>query len=374
MTGSSPDPAPGATPGPGTPSLVDPWERYGWAMGAVWLVFLVFPATELLLDDLPLGRRVAGLASLVAFAAVYVHALLRLPDDPRRGERAGLVHLALMVVLTVPACLAVGGSGLTTLPYVVAIAMFSLRLWLTLVVVVSAVAAPVVLARVGAIEPGSAFQSLVVALVAAATGIVRFIEARDVTHRRLERELEIVAERDRVARDVHDVLGHSLTVLAAKAELAERVLDSDPERARAELAQIRSLTREALAEIRATVAGIRVARLGAELDGARTALAAAGITADVPADPEVVDPRHRLVLAWVLREAVTNVVRHSAAQRCTVTLAAHGLTVADDGRGRVDATEGNGLRGIRERVAAAGGRLDVRPGPGGRGTVVEVRL
>src|SRR5690606_543184 len=125
-------------------------------------------------------------------------------------------------------------------------------------------------------------------------------------------------ERERVARDVHDVLGHSLTVVSVKAELAERLVDVDPARARAELVEIQSLTREALAEIRATVSGLRVARLGDELVAARTALTGAGIEADLPENPDVVDPRHRIVVAWVLREAVTNVVRHSGATRCTV--------------------------------------------------------
>nr|WP_241728651.1 sensor histidine kinase [Nocardioides zeae] len=188
--------------------------------------------------------------------------------------------------------------------------------------------------------------------------------------REVGEEIALVAERERVARDVHDVLGHSLTVVVAKAELAERLVDLDPERAKAEIASIRSLSREALGEVRATVSGLRVARLGDELASAREALTAADIVADVPSDPDVVDPRRRIVVAWVLREAVTNVVRHSGASRCTVELGDARLAVSDDGRGGVH-QPGNGLRGIGERVRAAGGTLTVTSGPEG-GTRLEV--
>src|SRR5699024_335334 len=149
--------------------------------------------------------------------------------------------------------------------------------------------------------------------------------SRQEEHQRTRQELGLVAERERVARDVHDVLGHSLTVITMKSQLAERLIDADPEAAKAELAQIQSMTRESLAEIRATVAGLRVTPAGPVRE--------AGLAAGVPADAEAVDPRHRLVLAWVLREAITNVVRHSRATRCTVTLAPHGLVVRDDGVG-----------------------------------------
>ena len=154
----------------------------------------------------------------------------------------------------------------------------------------------------------------------------------------------------------------------------ERLLEADPARARAELAEIQSLTRQALAEIRATVSGLRVARLADELAAAQAALDGAGIEADLPVDPSVVDPRHRIVLAWVLREAVTNVVRHSGATRCVVELGTDRLRVCDDGRGLGRSAPGNGLRGARERVSTAGGTLTVRPGPEGRGTLVEVQL
>ena len=165
-------------------------------------------------------------------------------------------------------------------------------------------------------------------------------------YERMSRDLAIVEERERVARDVHDVLGHSLTVVTVKAELAERLVDLDPERAKGELAEIQALSRQALAEIRATVGGLRVARLGDELASARTALAGAGIEAHVPDDPGAVDPRHRTVLAWVLREATTNVVRHSDADACWVEL--------DDEPARRSATTAAASAGDPRATAYAG--------------------
>ncbi len=147
-------------------------------------------------------------------------------------------------------------------------------------------------------------------------------------------ELALVAERERVARDVHDVLGHSLTVLTVKAELAERLIDVDPERAKSELASIQETARQALAEIRATVGGLRVARLADELEaaplgpGRRRDRDPGSLRSDGgrPPPPDV--------LAWVLREAVTNVVRHAGRRPAVIVSSAPGwLVVTDDGRG-----------------------------------------
>jgi two-component system sensor histidine kinase DesK len=170
------------------------------------------------------------------------------------------------------------------------------------------------------------------------------------------------------------VLGHSLTVVTVKAELAERLVDIDPARAKDELAEIQVLSRQALAEIRATVGGLRAARLDDELASATTAFAGAGIEAHLPEDTTAVDPRHRIVLAWVLREATTNVLRHSDADECWVEIDSNRLTVRDDGRGVEGRPEGNGIRGLRERVEAAGGALSITTGPEGHGTVLEVTL
>ena len=174
-----------------------------------------------------------------------------------------------------------------------------------------------------------------------------------------------------MARDVHDVLGHSLTALSVKAELAARLIDVDPVRAKEELESIQATARQALAEVRATVGGLRAGNLEAELTAAPRVLADAGVTTEVVGTVAETDPRHRALLAWVLRESVTNVVRHAQARSVVIELGARGIAITDDGAGCAGA-EGNGLRGMRERVAGAGGTLEVlRAAPGTR---VEVGL
>jgi two-component system, NarL family, sensor histidine kinase DesK len=184
--------------------------------------------------------------------------------------------------------------------------------------------------------------------------------------------LALVAERDRVARDVHDVLGHSLTALSIKAELAARLIDVDPQRAREELESIQETARQALTEVRSTVGALRAANLEAELAAAPRVLADAGIETRVVGTVADTDPRHRTLLAWVLRESVTNVVRHARASMVSIELSPTGLVVADDGTGLAanDRHEGNGLTGMRERVSAAGGTLHLSSGPGTRVEVV----
>jgi two-component system sensor histidine kinase DesK len=354
----------------------DPWERFGWIMGAIWLVFLFFPLVAAVTVEATWSGHAIAVAAILGFAAVYVYGFVRIgrTETWTQVNRLGWRVLAVLVVLMGAAALVIGVDALGMLTFVVAFAMFTLPWAPALGIGVAGVGAAVLVPLSLGILEETWFFVPVVLMVGVATAVVRVLEQRGAEHRQMAAEMALVAERERVARDVHDVLGHSLTVVTVKAELAQRLVDTEPERAKAELAQIQSLTREALAEIRATVAGLRVARLADELDAAAAALADAGVSAELPTDSSIVDPRHRLVLAWVLREAATNVVRHSAARRCTVEIGSSMLAVTDDGRGLDGRQEGNGLRGVRERVAGAGGVLSVGPGPAGRGTTVRVEL
>lgn len=353
----------------------NPWDRYGWVMGAIWLLFLIFPLTSVVQSDHAVVWRVLGVVLILIFGATYVRGFIKFNacDTWQDVTRIGVVHLSTLGLLTVAMVPLLGVGALSMVPFIVAFGMFSLPLRWSLTLAAVGVLAPVSISLVTGLFPDFAYFSLIVMMVAVATGLVRVFEIGEEEHQRAEAELTLANERDRVARDVHDVLGHSLTVVTVKAELAQRLVDVDPERARAELAEIQSLSRAALAEIRATVAGLRVARLAEEVAAADAALTGAGIQAELPEDLGVVDPRHRVILAWVLREAVTNVVRHSGARTCTVELGPDTLRVTDDGEGRREHKEGNGLRGIRERVAAAGGTLSLGPGPE-TGTTLEVQL
>lgn len=354
----------------------DPWERFGWVMGSIWLVFLLFPLASAFAAETSWGWRSFGVAVILAFAAVYVYGFIRIgsADTWAQVNRLGWRCVAVLVSLTGVAALVIGLDALGMVTFIIAFAMFSLPWAAALGVGVTGLAVTVLMPLVMGMLGQTWFLLPIIVLVGVATALIRVLDQRGLVHQEVARQVALVAERERVARDVHDVLGHSLTVVTVKAELAQRLIDTNSERAKAELTQIQSLTREALAELRATVAGLRVARLGDELTSARAALVDAGVFAQLPADPSVVHPRHRILLAWVLREAVTNVVRHSGATRCTVDLGPSRLSVTDDGRGCSRHVEGNGLRGVRERVTAAGGALSIGPGPDGRGTIVRVTL
>ena len=169
-----------------------------------------------------------------------------------------------------------------------------------------------------------------------------------------------VAERERIARDLHDLLGHTLSLITLKAELARKLVDRDPHRAKQEMAEVEQTSRAALADVREAISGYRGQGLAAELIRARQTLETAGITVDCAASEVPLSPAQESVLALSLREAVTNVVRHAQAQRCSVRLSRDEelctLEIADNGLG-ADAPEGNGLRGMRERLEAIGGSL-----------------
>jgi two-component system, NarL family, sensor histidine kinase DesK len=172
-------------------------------------------------------------------------------------------------------------------------------------------------------------------------------------------------ERARLARDLHDVLGHSLTVVAVKSELAGRLVERDPKKAIAEIADIEGLARTALADLRAAVSSYRDMNLDSELNAARTALDAAGIRAHLPEDASGVDADLRPLFGWVLREGVTNVIRHAQATECWVDLQQKSLSVRDDGHGIPGDGAGNGLKGLTERASEAGARLTAVGGESG---------
>lgn len=171
--------------------------------------------------------------------------------------------------------------------------------------------------------------------------------------------MAVERERSRVARDLHDILGHSLTVITVKTELAGRLIDVDPARARTEIGEVEALARGALADVRTTVAGYRGVSVAGELAAARAALDAAGIAAELPTATENVPAERRELAGWIVREGVTNVIRHAHATRCRVRLTARSVSIEDDGVGPASdaASAGSGLIGLRERVEAAGGRL-----------------
>jgi two-component system sensor histidine kinase DesK len=342
------------------PLPANPWEKWGWAFAAVWLVFLAFPVIAVLDSTVPLAAKVAALLCITGFAVANVLGYSRCNTWWALGA------MLVLALATVPV---IGIGVISFCPYLAILSALELPspawkwavgLWATFPVL-----------SLLDIDGFPVFFFLLLWPVMLGGVMLRLFGEREHVANVALRDHAVVIERERVARDVHDVLGHSLTALSVKAELAARLVDLDPERAKAELESIQATARQALAEVRATVGGLRAGNLQAELAAAPQVLADAGIATSVVGAVADTDPRHRALLAWVLRESVTNVVRHARAQSVVIELGPRGITVSDDGVGCTGA-EGNGLRGMRERVTGAGGTLRIAPAE--PGTRVEVEL
>ena len=183
-----------------------------------------------------------------------------------------------------------------------------------------------------------------------------------------------VAERERIARDLHDLLGHTLSVIVLKSELASRLGQTDPQRAMAEIRDVERISREALAQVRSAVRGYRPVGLSSELSRTRETLATAGVRLEAEFETVPLTPAQESVLALAVREGATNIIRHAQARTCRLGLRSTGsaceLEIADDGRGGASVS-GGGLSGMRQRVEALGGSLEI---DGSRGTTLRVRL
>jgi len=190
------------------------------------------------------------------------------------------------------------------------------------------------------------------------------------------RRLAATAERERIGRDLHDLLGHTLSLITLKLELSRKLFDRDPAAARRELEDAEAVAREALAQVRSAVTGIRATDLAAELASARLLLESAQVQLDYAPPPQGLPPEAERALALLLREAVTNISRHAQATQAQIEFVqeekAVQLRIADNGRGGVG-VEGNGLAGMRDRVRELGGRLDV-DSPRGAGTRLSIQL
>lgn len=204
-------------------------------------------------------------------------------------------------------------------------------------------------------------------------GNIAFAEQRraDARLHRAQDEIEqlaALAERERIARDLHDVLGHTLSVIVLKSELAGRLIERDPHRAAQEIADVEKTARTALSEVREAIGGYRSQGLPAEMELARNTLQAAGIALACESPLPQLHAAEETVLCLAVREAVTNIVRHAQATHCRMSFSAsadgfHSMLITDDGPSPT-LQEGNGLRGMRQRVESLGGRLSITTNPG----------
>ncbi|GAB3600398.1 sensor histidine kinase [Microbacterium tumbae] len=351
------------------------WEKYGWVMAAIWMVFLAYPLLGLLRSTAETGWIVAGWIALATFVVVYIAGFV----NGMSGRGGGLVTrpkpiqwcaFAVLIVCAVSTVPAVGGNALSFVPFIMSFASYGLtRLahWLTLAFGIAITAAAVLL-----VPEWISYISVlaIVVLLAVVNTVSTSLIIRSAEAERLGLELATSEGREAVARDVHDLIGHSLTVVRMKAQLAHRLIDADPERAKAELADIEALTAEAISGVRETVAGVRSAALAEQLASCRDVLADAGVALRVEGEVEALSPAQSLTAGWILREATTNVLRHASARTVVARVSPGRLSIADDGIGFAG-QEGNGLRGMRERAAMSGATLAVTAGESG-GTIVEV--
>jgi len=346
-----------------------PWR--GTLYAAVWLAFLEAPVVAAWKEGWSV-RGVVGMAAVLAFAGLYLVSFL---SNRRRRQRAeaqsvmsGLLVVAGLAALGTLVCLSVGQSGTSTFVFIAVAAVLHLpALGAGVVVVALAAVNEATSLLVLGWERNSSLTLAVFLAAFAMSGVLAVISRNRelvLAHEENAR-LAVTEERNRFARDLHDILGHSLTVITVKAELAQRLLDVDRDRAAAELADLERLSRDALADVRRAVEGYREMSLAGELARARSALASAEITAELPGSTDEVEGDLRELFAWVVREGVTNVIRHSGARRCVVTLTRDVVVVEDDGSGaEAGVPLGHGLTGLRERAATAGAVLltsDAKP-------------
>ena len=326
------------------------WEPYAWLIYSLPYLFGSFDARLTALDT------TAMLLGYVAFLALYIIGHLV------RGARVLLIVAAFDV-------LAIGfsprnPSAATFFIYGAAMlghAFPPRRAAIALVVqvIVGSAAA----AALGMPWWYWAMAAVISALIGAVTIQAAAKAAGDAKLRLAQAEVERLAklaERERIARDLHDVLGHTLSVVVLKSELAQKLIDRDPARAATEMAEVERIARDGLAEVRQAITGYRSSGLAAEIDRVRDTLVAAGIDATIETRPMPLAPAQETALSLALREATTNVIRHAAATRCHIRFYAQDgsvlLEVEDDGRGG-EAPFGNGLTGMRERIQALGGVL-----------------
>ncbi|MDQ2785031.1 MAG: sensor histidine kinase [Chloroflexota bacterium] len=369
------------------------------------LFFLIYPLRELLRTHLSPGRLVVALIGMVIFVSIYLWVMLREPFRLAPLSAAEVrTYVLLLTVIAVDVLfltLTYSSTWLWFVLYANSAAGMKLPVRVAVITIpgFTLLAVGVTAAARGwsAINPSFSTVSAVSVLMIGVSGMLTTIQQLRAARQEIGRlaAAEAVAEeRLRFARDLHDLLGHSLSLIVLKSELAGRLQRVDVERATGEIRDVEGVARTALREVREAVAGYRQPTLAIELPGARIMLAAAGIACDVddgvsggqwtvegreahplPTADRRLPPTVDATLAWTVREGVTNIIRHSHARCCTIRVRRAGDTasveVTDDGVGDTQwatayhppltADSGNGLTGLAERAASHGGSFDAGP-------------
>ena len=331
---------------------------------AVWVLFAVPTAVSVLLTGFG-PPQLAAVFGFAVWAVVWVWLWLRAIGRSHAGEVVGLVSLT--VLLSMFTVLApIPTTSFLVFSFIVAGVIYPVRrvAWALAVLVVLQVALPLIRLADAASILNLLINSVLVGVLGVGARLFWQSYAQLVAAREQLAQLAVTEERLRFARDLHDLLGQSLSVLVLKSELVSKQLPEEADESlRHEVRDMAQVARKSLNDVREAVAGYRQASLQAEIASARTALGAAGIGLLVEDTVGSLAPEQDGVLAWCLREAVTNVVKHSGAKKCEVRLTRDNgyarLDVSDDGRGTTALNDGSGLAGMRERVALVGGKMQV---------------
>lgn len=355
------------------------WRLYQHA----WLVCLFFPLVSLMREPPTTGRLVLGLSALLFFAAGYTwlmwpHPVSQGIQDGIRARCSFLLFVTLFI-LVLAFSLLYGPAWLWLFIGVSAIAgaLLPMRSAFATIVLFTLLPFIITIVTQGGVMGVDwwwllSLMLLVRGLGLDMIGVARMGNAiRELYAARLElANLRVEEERLRMARDLHDLLGQTFSMIALKSELARHLIKEDPSRCQQELVEMERVARQTLREVREAVAGYRQPCLTTELDVARQLLEAAGIAAEITAINENLPPAIDAALAWMIREGVTNIVRHSQAQRCKITLMHTDRTVCaevlNDGGSKKQAEyeagpPGMGLAGLSERVRVLGGHMEAGP-------------
>ncbi|WP_435865173.1 sensor histidine kinase [Streptomyces spectabilis] len=355
--------------------------KAGWI--GIWLIFMAAPVKDLADGGRSTAATVLGALGLAAFIGCYLTLVFRYTMRVLTWGRVYATYAAL-VLLAAALSTWMDSAWLGLWVYVAvsagAVLPTGQALWVIPAVTGAMTAIGVYAQGVGAADLITGLGVTTFLVGFAMTGVRHLIRTTVQLRQARATVAQLAAneERLRLARDLHDLLGHSLSLITLKSELAGRMLPDHPDRAAQQVADIEQVSRQALVDVREAVTGYRRLTLPGQLAGARTALTAAGVEAAVPLEeaPEALDEEREAALAWALREAVTNVVRHSGASHCAVTLTRRQtlagpvleLAVEDDGVGpAAGGGHGNGLTGLTERLEAVGGVLEVGSGGGRKG-------
>jgi len=338
------------------------WRWVGLAIPLVYLIFVVVSVRQNSYG----AAAIAGYALLAAFAVCWLVTPAVL--SPGTGGWRFWAWYALLVALTAAVIPFARAAGFVLCVFITLLTVARLGARSAPIVAAMAIAALLVPVAVGSwhVSLAKSFADVtpvaipVVALAMAA--VMQVVHANQALAQARAEVARLAAENERIriARDLHDLLGHSLTTITVKAGLARRLGPADPAGAVDQIAEVEELCRRVLADVRAAVSGYREVTLASELARGRELLRVSGITAHLPTATDVVGPAHQELFGWAVREGLTNVIRHARARSCEVRVSASCIEIIDDGHGSA-APPGNGLRGLRERAAAAGGGVDAGP-------------